>query len=231
MSNKTDPNGVGVEMKKVGLDYGRVIADIIDERGRKIPIKRYHLRPEVPGAIEGIKILVTYLGADNVFIIRNGFGPNGGSRNQPLAIKKTWQWFERNKFFARTGVKRENVLFPDSREGKQRICEENGVTDLVDDRAEVAQHLKGVRWFAFRVEPDEIKKYAGAVSEETLRAMVKVDTWPALLDVMRHSFDPNSSQTLDDRMSSADREAWKRVRDQQATAEQNITAPAEPEQK
>lgn len=217
MSNKTDPVQNGVQIRRIGLDFGRVIAEILGPDGKKFGLKKYHLRPEVAGAIEGIKILVTYLGDDNVFIIRNGFGPTGGVKRQKLAILKTWQWFRRNQFFERTGMKRENVLFPNSREGKQHVCEEKRITDLVEDRAEVAQHLSGVRWYAFRPEPAEIKRFIAEATAETISTMVVVQSWSELLDFMRKSFDPASNEESGG-LSPAERAAWKRVHEEQKQA-------------
>ncbi len=167
--------------RRIGIDWGGPIAMIKTLEGIKYPLEHYHLRPEIDGAIEGIKKLVEMFGAENIYIIRNAYGPNGERNQQKEARKLTKLWFKTRNFFERTGVLPDHVLYPRTRQGKQKICEQLGITDLVDDRAEVAKYLKNTRWIVFSPEGGELVEFLTSVPSSVIDHMMPVINWSELV--------------------------------------------------
>jgi hypothetical protein len=58
--------------------------------------------------------------------------------------ERTLQWFERHRFFERTGIDRRNVRFCLQRPEKALHCRELGITHFIDDRTDVLDAMLGV---------------------------------------------------------------------------------------
>ena len=54
------------------------------------------------------------------------------------------QWFERHRFFERTGIDSSNVRFCLKRPEKAVHCAEIGITHFIDDRTDVLDAMVGV---------------------------------------------------------------------------------------
>ena len=54
------------------------------------------------------------------------------------------QWFERHRFFERTGIDSRNVRFCLKRPEKALHCREIGITHFIDDRTDVLEAMIGV---------------------------------------------------------------------------------------
>jgi hypothetical protein len=54
------------------------------------------------------------------------------------------QWFERHRFFERTGIDSRNVRFCLKRPDKAVHCRELGLTHFIDDRTDVLDAMAGV---------------------------------------------------------------------------------------
>lgn len=58
--------------------------------------------------------------------------------------ERTMQWFDRHRFFARTGIDSRNVRFCLKRPEKAIHCHELGITHFIDDRTDVLEAMVGV---------------------------------------------------------------------------------------
>lgn len=179
--------------RRIGIDFGRCIADNRDSRGRKIPISGYSRRPEIEFAIRVIRFLVLVFGAENIYIIRNGFGPNGEHDDQVRTRAEIENWFRKKKFFKRTGVLPSHVLHPETRQGKQELCLRLKLTDLIEDRAEVAQFLTKTRWVAFRPTGSDLVDFLRGIDDSFAERMVRVNNW---VEVARAFFDSSSFEAV-----------------------------------
>lgn len=181
---------IGVSLigkRRIGIDFGRCIADNRDNRGRKIPISGYSRRPEIEFAIRVIRFLVVVFGAESIYIIRNGFGPNGERDDQVRIKAEIENWFRKKRFFERTSVHPDHVFHPETRQGKQELCIRLRLTDLIEDRAEVAQFLTETRWIAFNPTGTDVADFLHSVDDAIVNRMVRVSNW---IEVAQAFFDP-----------------------------------------
>ncbi|MFG1857776.1 hypothetical protein ACGFJT_38495 [Actinomadura geliboluensis] len=56
--------------------------------------------------------------------------------------KRTLAWLDRHDFYARTGLRRENVRFCRKRADKAGHCAELGITHMIDDRLDVHRAIR-----------------------------------------------------------------------------------------
>jgi hypothetical protein len=92
---------------------------------------------EVPGAIDGVRWLVHKLGASNVFII---------SKAGKAMQKRTLQWLDSKRFYERTGMLEDHVLFTASRREKGAVAQRCGIHMFIDDKLECLQAVSEVPW-------------------------------------------------------------------------------------
>lgn len=191
------------------VDWGRVIAhNIHPVTHEKYSLHRYHLRPEVEGAIDGIEQLIKMLeivnaglppfrdGLGDVIIIRNGFGPEGEKNQQKFAAKQTHRWMLRHNFYQQTGLSRRQVLYAGTRQGKYHLCRKYRATVIIEDRAEVGMYLHGVRWLAFNPVPAEIRRFAKQVPAEVRDTMLVVRNWRDVLLAVATIYKVGDERTL-----------------------------------
>lgn len=175
---------------RVGVDWGRVVADNVDEFGIKYQLEFYHLRPEVPGAIDGVAKLIQLLaiandglppfedGLGDLLITRNGFGPAGEEDQQDFAAKQCDRWMQINRFYERTGLTPKHIIYAQTRQGKMELCKLMEITVLIEDRTQVGQFLdSSVRWIAFRVLPEEWMKFSQNLPEKVKDRMFPAKGW------------------------------------------------------
>ncbi len=125
---------------RLGVDIGRVIigppglhgsSDTSFLRGSDGDAMR---TPPMPDAFESIHSL-TELFDGQVWLV---------SKAGPRIEARTRRWLEVRGFFRQTGVPADNLRFCRERRQKADHCRELGITDFIDDRIEVLQHLRGV---------------------------------------------------------------------------------------
>lgn len=66
------------------------------------------------------------------------------SKCGPRIQQRTLQWFDRHRFFERTGIAPGNVRFCLKRPEKAIHCRELGITHFIDDRADVLEPMAGI---------------------------------------------------------------------------------------
>lgn len=124
---------------RLGIDVGRVIiAGAAHARGADTAFfegdeATMLSTPEVPGAVEAIRRLVTRFGG-RVWLV---------SKCGPQVQARTERWLAAHDFFDRTGLPRDHVRFCRRRAEKRGHCEELGLTHFVDDHPEVHAAIRG----------------------------------------------------------------------------------------
>jgi hypothetical protein len=118
---------------KLGVDFGGVIAERADGllHPREVSIDRV---PPVPGALEAVRKAVRALDGQ-VWII---------SKASASTERWTREWLAHYRFLADTGVPGHHLIFVRERGGKAVVCGELGITDFIDDRAEILDSLRGI---------------------------------------------------------------------------------------
>lgn len=122
------PNG------RVGIDYGGVIS----KDGRLIA-----------GAVEGVSALVRHFGPQHTFIVSKA-----GKKMATEARQEMDNW----KFREKTGILIDDAhdLYCKEKHHKETICKELGLTDFIDDRWSVLQHIStSVRRYMFKPHSDD----------------------------------------------------------------------------
>jgi hypothetical protein len=66
------------------------------------------------------------------------------SKCGPRIQQRTLQWFDRHRFFERTGILRNHVRFCLRRPDKAIHCRELGITHFIDDRTDVLEPMAGI---------------------------------------------------------------------------------------
>ena len=161
-----------MKIRKIGIDVGGVIMTSHNKSEDTSFFGANYLQSEAEeGAFEGIKTLIDYYGAENVFIISKC-----GTNTQ----KKTIEWFTYQDFYGKTGFREENIYFCKRRHEKAPICERLGITDFVDDRLEVLSFMNSVdNVYAFNPQLEEMNQFSEACGHYTV-----VWNWEELLNVM-----------------------------------------------
>lgn len=124
---------------KLGIDVGRVLISPGDESRPDTSFIGATLEdalstPPYVGMFDVVPALVSRFGGQ-VWIVSKC-----GQRTQ----ERTMLWFERHRFFERTGIDSRNVRFCRKRPEKAVHCRELGITHFIDDRADVLEAMAGV---------------------------------------------------------------------------------------
>ena len=148
---------------KLGIDVGRVLISPGDESRPDTSFIGGTLEdalstPAYQGMFDVVPALVRRFGGQ-VWIVSKC-----GKRIQ----ERTLQWFERHRFFERTGIDRRNVRFCLRRPDKAVHCRELGITHFIDDRTDVLEAMAGIvqNRYLFGAQPLPIA-----------RGMLHVPTW------------------------------------------------------
>lgn len=122
---------------KLGVDIGRVIIGTADLGGKADTAflsgdDDAALRtPPAAGSFDALSRLVEAFDG-NVWLV---------SKCGNRVRERSRQWLAHHDFFARTGIKSENLRFCYKRHEKRGHAEELGLTHFVDDRVDVLRHL------------------------------------------------------------------------------------------
>jgi hypothetical protein len=124
---------------KLGIDVGRVLISPGDESKPDTSFIGGSLddalnTPPYEDMFDVVPALVSRFGG-RVWIVSKC-----GQRIQ----ERTMQWFDRHRFFDRTGIDRRNVRFCLTRPEKALHCREIGITHFIDDRTDVLEAMIGV---------------------------------------------------------------------------------------
>lgn len=125
-------------MNKLGIDIGRVIIGPTvegraDTRFLGTTLQQAVLTPPAPGAIQTITALVGRL--DHVCLI---------SKCGESVERKSRAWLQHHRFYARTGVRPEDVHFCRKRPDKAPIAARIGLDAFIDDRVDVLRPMRGI---------------------------------------------------------------------------------------
>lgn len=123
---------------KLGIDVGRVLITPGDDSRPDTSFIGGSLEdalgtPPYEGMFDVVPELVERF-AGQVWIV---------SKCGPRIQQRTLQWFDRHRFFERTGIDPANVRFCLKRPEKAVHCRELGITHFIDDRADVLQPMIG----------------------------------------------------------------------------------------
>lgn len=125
---------------RLGIDIGRVIIDGPAHPGGG-DTAFFHgdeasllATPEVAGAIETIRRLVTHFEGRVWLVSKCGIRVEGRTR----------RWLDGHDFFTRTGLSHRNLRFCRTRPDKRVHCLQLGLTHFVDDHPQVHEAIRGV---------------------------------------------------------------------------------------
>jgi hypothetical protein len=162
---------VNTQTEALGIDIGNVIINhrLTDKDDKTLHEERYSTIPAAEGVYEAIKELNDRKFKGNIFLI---------SKCTPWAQEKILVWLTDNDFYAKTGVKPENVFFCRERHEKDKICKDNNITYFIDDRLEVLSHMVETAPHLFLYQPDqaEIDEY-----RQILPKVTRVESWAEVL--------------------------------------------------
>jgi hypothetical protein len=124
---------------KLGIDVGRVLISPGDESKPDTSFigatpEQAMNTPPYEGMFEVVPALVERFNGQ-VWIVSKC-----GRRVQ----ERTLQWFDRHRFFERTGIEKGNVRFCLKRPEKAVHCRELQITHFIDDRTDVLEAMLGV---------------------------------------------------------------------------------------
>jgi hypothetical protein len=122
----------------------------------------------VNGAYESVAELVRRYDPANIFII---------SKCGEEIERKTRLWLEGNRFYVRTGFRIANLHFCRTRAAKAPIAARLGLTDFVDDHAEVLAYMDGI--------VDRRYLFGPQTNRPNTAGLVVVRTWAEALHELR----------------------------------------------
>jgi hypothetical protein len=120
----------------------------------------------VKGAFDSVKVLVDTFGSENIFII---------SKCGKVIENKTRLWLVGKRFYDHTGFDPVNLFFCLTRAEKAPIAKRLGLTDYVDDHADVLGYMEGIVRLRYLFGPQPERrdtKAAGLIARETWREML-----------------------------------------------------------
>lgn len=141
---------------------------IIHAKGGSAPAVYRAAQPTV-GCFRGLRTLAKRRFGDAIHLI---------SQCDERVQAAKLDWFQANRFHARTGVAPDRVHFVRKPEGKAALCKELGVTHFVDDRPSIVAHAVGIVPNLFLFNPDPAELGANPLVAVTAR---EVADWDALL--------------------------------------------------
>ncbi|MEA2901630.1 MAG: hypothetical protein QOH36_1517 [Actinomycetota bacterium] len=164
---------------RLGVDIGRVIIDGSshpsgdDTAFFKGGLQNALLTPPVDQLFDALPRLVT-LFEHRVWLISKC-----GQRVQDRSLA----WLDHHDFYDRTGIARDNVRFCRQRPEKAIHCRELGITDLVDDRVDVHEAVRGIVRRSYLFGPQD---------QPAPSWLIAATTWPALEAAVASNLASNS---------------------------------------
>jgi hypothetical protein len=160
----------------LGIDIGNVIINhrLTDKDDKTLHEERYSTIPATEGVFDAVsRELNDKKFHGNIFLI---------SKCTPWAQEKILTWLKDNDFYAKTGVKPENIFFCRERSEKDKICKDNNITYFVDDRLEVLSHMVETVPHMFLYKPDqsEVDEFKQFLSKVT-----RVESWSEIVEKIK----------------------------------------------
>lgn len=150
----------------IGIDIGNVIIDnrSVDPEIKKVDEAAYAAFPPTEGVFDALNTLNEYF-QGNVYLI---------SKCTEWAQEQIILWLENHDFYAKTGIKKENIFFVRQRHEKDGVCRKLGLTHFIDDRLEVLSHMvdSTPNLFLFQPDQDEVNEF-----REFLARVTVVNDW------------------------------------------------------
>lgn len=166
---------MNAENKTLGIDIGNVIIDhrLVDKDDKELYENHYSTIPATEGVFDAVRELNENEFHGNIFLI---------SKCTLWAQGKILDWLKDNDFYAKTGVKPENVFFCRERHEKDKICKDNGITHFIDDRLEVLSYMveTAPHLFLYRPDQSEVHEY-----RQFLPNVTRVESWAEILKKIR----------------------------------------------
>lgn len=160
---------------KIGIDIGGVIIDRARNDGSDTSLfgPNYLNAHAVPGAIEAIDDINTYLFPNETYII---------SKCGANIERKSREWLKHNCFYEKTGMTEDKVHFCRARADKAPIAQKLGLTHFIDDKYEVLGYMKDVvaNRILFNADKEEIIKTGPLAGQ-----VIPVFSWDAVLRLLR----------------------------------------------
>jgi len=154
----------------LGVDIGNVIINhrLMKTDDETFYEDHYSSIPSTEGAFEALFKLNTHFKGE-VYLI---------SKCTEWAEEKILAWLSDNHFYAKTGIKPENVHFVRKREEKDILCRKLEITHFIDDRLEVLSYMVESTPNLFLFQPDEadLRKF-----EQFLLSVTMVNGWNEVL--------------------------------------------------
>lgn len=160
---------------RLGIDIGRVIIGPVGVEGKSdTPFlngsEEDAMRTEpMPLAFETITELVEIF-EGRVWLV---------SKAGPRTEGRTRRWLDAHRFFTETGVLPDHLRFCRERHEKANHCRELAITDFIDDRVQVLEHLRGLTPRLYLFGPQR-----GPAIE--LHWLTPVLTWPDVRKTVIH---------------------------------------------
>lgn len=139
----------------IGIDIGGCISTSVQETNDYLS-DLFLKAPPVEGSFESIRELVKVFGGENIYIVSQA--------SFPVALRKS-EWFGYHKFFEKTGVPRENVIFLADSNQKSEACRMHHIRFFIDNRLEVLERIqtmipemKGLLWLQTSDDYEQLSK-------------------------------------------------------------------------
>jgi hypothetical protein len=156
--------------KALGVDIGNVIINnrFNDPEINKVDEEVYAAFPPSEGVFEALKTLNDFFNGE-VYLL---------SKCTPWAEEQILKWLASHDFYAKTGIKENNVYFVRQRHEKDGVCRKLGITHFIDDRLEVLSHMieSTPNLILFQPDPEEVKKF-----EQFLPKVSVANSWNDVL--------------------------------------------------
>lgn len=150
----------------LGVDIGNVIINnrLNDPEVNKVDEAVYAAFPPSEGVFDALKTLNDYFKGEAYLL----------SKCTEWAQIQILLWLKTHDFYAKTGIKQENVYFVRQRHEKDAVCRKLGITHFIDDRLEVLSHMieSTPNLMLFQPDQDEVNEF-----KEFLPKVTVVSDW------------------------------------------------------
>lgn len=148
--------------KVLGVDIGNVIINnrLNDPEINKVDERVYAAFPPSDGVFDSLKTLSDYFSSE-VYLI---------SKCTEWAQEQILLWLKAHDFYAKTGVKEENVYFVRQRHEKDEVCRNLSITHFIDDRLEVLGYMveSTPNLILFQPDESEVKEFEQFLSKVSI---------------------------------------------------------------
>lgn len=172
---------------RLGVDVGGVIISRANDHTDTSFFSDNYLNTTAePHAFEALRDLNTILMGE-VYIV---------SKCGPKVEAKTRAWMAHHDFHGRTGIQPAHLHFCRTRAEKAPIVKQLGITDFIDDKAEVLSYIRDgggnqvKRLYLFKPDDAEVMRHGGPLTARTLNTprCLRVESWDEVFDVFTYGF-------------------------------------------